>query len=81
MFTIVDNGTNPLEIMPMPQKIRPWRYLFLAYVYNSIALVNEILETKMLILSLVFTIIFHFLSTLLIILVLDGSYIGCLIEM
>ena len=80
-FPIVDNGINPLGILPVPQNITPWRYLFLAYVYKSIALVNELLEVKVLILSLVFTITFNFLSTLLITLVLDERYIVCLIKM
>ena len=68
---------------------RPWRSFFLAYVYKSIALVNE-LKRLVLILSLVVAIIFHFLRTLLIPLsffsrlfstfILDEKYTGCFIK-
>ena len=53
---------------------RLWRYIFLAYVYKFIALVNKLKRLWILwivwILSLVFTIIFRFLRTLLITLIL-----------
>ena len=68
---------------------RPWRSFFLAYVYKSIALVNE-LKRLVLILSLLVVIIFHFLRTLLIPLsffsrlfstfILDEKYTGCFIK-
>ena len=41
-FSIVDNGIKLLRILSILQNIRPWIYLFLAYVYKSIALVNEL---------------------------------------
>ena len=43
-FSIGENGIYPLGILPVPQNI--WQKgpedLFLAYVYKSIALVNEL---------------------------------------
>ena len=55
---------------------RPWRYLFLANLYNSIALVNKLRRLKCwyFLSHFVFTIIFRFLRTLLITLILYKRY-------
>ena len=58
---------------------RPWDYIYLAYVNKSMALVNELKRLKYKY-SLVFTIIFRFLRTLLITLILDERYMCCSIK-
>ena len=48
-FSIGENGMNPLGILAIPQNVwskGPWRYIFLIYVYKSIALVNELKRLK-----------------------------------
>ena len=52
---------------------RPWRYIFLAYVYKFIVLVNEIKRLSFNIVSRVRH-YFRFLRTLLITLILDERY-------